>query len=108
MLVGYIILIIGFIVSLDQIWQLILISWLFGANYFSIPSHFVVYGSQLAFPIEQGTVAGYLFAFAQTFGFILGLILSIFLDGTRQRTIIAFSVIGLIMFISAALSFSMV
>ena len=66
---------IGFFNNCDSTISLILISVLMGFTYFAIPSYFVVYGSQIAFPADQASVAGYLFAIAQTFGFILGLIL---------------------------------
>ena len=43
-------------------YQLVLISIVFGFNYFSQPSLFVLYGSELAFPVDQASVAGYLLA----------------------------------------------
>ena len=41
----------------------------------AIPPFFIVYGAQIAFPIDQASVAGYLIACLHTFGFILGVIL---------------------------------
>jgi hypothetical protein len=73
---------IGFFQNLDSAISLTLISVLMGFTYYAIPSYFVVYGSQIAFPADQASVAGYLFAIAQTFGFILGLILVPLISGT--------------------------
>jgi hypothetical protein len=56
---------------------------LFGFNFFSEPSFFVFYGAQIAFPVDQASIAGYLVAIAQTFGFVLGIIMVAMLDGTR-------------------------
>lgn len=41
---------------------------------FMIPimSIFIMYGSQLAFPIDEGSSAGYINASCQTFSFIIG------------------------------------
>jgi len=58
-------------------------SILFGFNYFSEPSFFVVYGAQLAFPVDQASVAGYMVSIAQTAGFLMGIIFVVMLDGTR-------------------------
>jgi len=79
-LFGYVIFNTGFFFKVESVWLLIITSILMGFTYYAIPSYFVIYGSQIAFPADQASVAGYLFAIAQTFGFILGLILVPLLD----------------------------
>jgi len=103
-LFGYAFLNAGFFFQLESVWQLIIISALYGFTYYAIPSYFVVYGAQIAFPVDQASVAGYLFAIAQTFGFILGLILVPLLDETSENSIILFSVLGVIILLGAILT----
>jgi hypothetical protein len=55
---------------------------MFGFNYLSCPSSFILFAAEAAFPIDQASVAGYLFAFSQTFGFVAGLICAAFLNKT--------------------------
>lgn len=81
--VGYVILNVSFIYGVSSDWALYLISLVMGFNYMAVPSYFVVYGAQIAFPVDQASVAGYLFAISQTFGFILGLVLIPFINGTK-------------------------
>jgi hypothetical protein len=39
-----------------------------------LPSILIMYGSELVFPIDESSSAGYLLASSQTFGFIVGFI----------------------------------
>jgi len=57
-----------------------------------LPSIMVAYASELTFPIDEGSSAGYLFAFSQTFGFILGIISINVLHGSATIAKILFSV----------------
>lgn len=79
-------------------------SILFGFNYFSEPSFFVVYGAQLAFPVDQASVAGYIVSIAQTFGFIAGIIYVSMFDGTRENAIIIFVSHGVLLLIGALIA----
>ena len=82
----------------------ILLSSIFGFNYFSEPSFFVVYGAQLAFPVDQASVAGYIVSIAQTAGFLLGIIFVSMFDGTRQNAIIIFISQGVLLLLGALIS----
>ena len=84
----------GFAYQLEATWQLIMLPIIFGFNYYSIPSYFVVYGAQIAFPVDQASVAGYLFAISQTFGFVLSLILLPFVNETKDNAVLLFIIIG--------------
>ena len=44
-----------------------------GLFVFPINSLLIAYASDVAFPVGQGSVTGYMFAFSQTFGFIAGI-----------------------------------
>ncbi len=59
---------------------IIVIAGLMG--FFLIPSTsiMIMYGSQLVFPIDEGSSAGYLLAASQTFGFIVGIVSISFID----------------------------
>jgi len=59
-----------------------LLSILFGFNYLSSPSAFILFAAETAFPIDQASVTGYLFAISQTFGFVGGLICASALNKT--------------------------
>lgn len=77
---------------------------LFGFNYFSEPSFFVVYGAQLAFPVDQASVAGYIISIAQAFGFLIGVIFVSMFDGTRQNSIIIFVIQGILLLVGALIA----
>jgi len=64
-------------------WQLCIISSFFCFNYFSIPSIYILYSTEVAFPIDQASAAGYLMAISQTFGFLSGILYANLLDGTK-------------------------
>lgn len=72
--------------------------------YASIPSFFVVYGSQVAFPADQASIAGYLISISQTVGFLIGLILLPFVSKTRKNSMILFMVIGGLILIGALIT----
>jgi hypothetical protein len=73
----------GLLEQVNVWWQLILLSTLFGVNYFSIPSIYVLFSTEIAFPVDQASAAGYLLAISQTIGFIVGIIYASLLDGTK-------------------------
>ena len=72
--------------------------------YAAIPSFFVVYGSQIAFPVDQASIAGYLISISQTVGFLIGLVLLPFVRKTRQNSMILFMVIGGLILIDAIIT----
>jgi hypothetical protein len=61
---------------------LALLSELFGLNYFAVPSVYLYFSTEIAFPMDQASAAGYLMAILQTVGFIGGIIYASFLNGT--------------------------
>jgi hypothetical protein len=77
---GSVILNVGLFAGFNQVWQLALISITIGFNYYAIPSVCIVYASQVAFPVDQASVAGYLFAISHTVGFGMGLAFIPFLN----------------------------
>ena len=54
----------------------------------SVIPYFVIYGAQIAFPADQASIAGYLVAISQASGFVIGLALTIFVDGERTNSAI--------------------
>ena len=96
----------GYINRLDKVWQIGLISILFGFNYFSQASYYVLYGAQIAFPVDQASVAGYLISISNTFGFILGLIMVAIYDGNSSSAIMEISIMGAIALIGVFLTWT--
>ena len=104
MFIGYAILTTGQVLGLTSVVQLSFLSIVFGFNYFSQPPLFVLYGAQIAFPVDQPSVAGYLISIAQTFGFALGLVMVNLVSGSRENIMILFSVLGTLMLVGSLLS----
>jgi hypothetical protein len=73
---------------------------------FFIPplSIFIMYGSQLAFPIDESSSAGYIMASNQTFGFLLGFAGIRVLDKTRERSELVLYVLCGFLFLSFLIS----
>lgn len=94
------------LMKVESIWLISLLSVVFGFNYFPGPSFFVVYGTQIAFPVDQASVAGYLIAIFHTFGFILGIIFVPFIDDNPTTIKILFNVMGAILLLGAILTVS--
>lgn len=90
--------------GISESWQISLLSILFGLNYLSGPPFFIVYGTQIAFPADQASVAGYLISIFHTFGFVLGVVLVAFVDSSREVIVIIFLVLGGIVLIGAILT----
>jgi len=53
---------------------------IYGFCFVSVPSTYILFGGKVASSIDQGSIAGYLFAISQTFGFLVGLCFSEMLD----------------------------
>lgn len=73
--IGYLLLCLFILKGYDKLWQITLFCILFQLNYNALLPFFVVYGSQLAFPVDQASITGYLILVFHLFAFILGLIL---------------------------------
>ncbi len=84
---------IGLIDGVDETWKLGLLSLLVGAAYNASPSVFIVFGSQVAFPVDQASVAGYILGISHFVGFGLGLIFLPFVNETRSNSIAVFMVL---------------
>lgn len=75
------------------------------AGFFLIPmpALFISYASELVFPLDEGSSAGYLFAGSQTFGFLLGFFVTLILDEQRITTYISLSVYAFFLLMSFVL-----
>lgn len=72
----------------------------------SLPSIYVLYSTELAFPIDQSSAAGYMIAISQTIGFLSGLLFANILDGTKEMAYTIFIVTGAGLLISILVSLS--
>jgi hypothetical protein len=64
--------IVAFIYKLDNKGEIIFLGGMVGFFMIPIPSILISYSSELVFPIDESSSAGYLFASSQTFGFLFG------------------------------------
>lgn len=67
----------------SQLYIIILIGIVGGFFIFPLQPLLVAYASDVAFPVGQGSITGFLFAFSQTFGFISGLVFISWIDKTN-------------------------
>jgi len=67
-------LILGLMNGADRTITIVFLSLFFGFNYLSVPSIFILYSAEAAFPLDPASITGYLFALSQTFGFVGGII----------------------------------
>lgn len=65
-------LICGFIYHIDSTGQIIFLGGMVGFFLIPLPSILISYGSEIVFPIDESSSAGYLLAASQTFGFLIG------------------------------------
>jgi MFS family permease len=93
-----------FYYQLEQTWQIVLVAIFSGFHGFACPSNMIVYGSQIAFPVDQASIAGYLISISQAFGFVLGLILVPFVTQTRINSMVLFLVIGAVILLGALIT----
>jgi predicted membrane channel-forming protein YqfA (hemolysin III family) len=66
----------------------------------------VLYSTEVAFPVDQASAAGYLMAISQTFGFLTGILYANLLDGTRSTARMLLYVTVGCLFISVIVSIS--
>lgn len=97
---------VGLAYACEEWWQLVLISGMFCFNHLSLPSIYVLYSTELAFPIDQSSAAGYMIAISQTVGFLSGLLFANILNGTKEMAYVIFFVTGACLFISILVSLS--
>ena len=91
------VLIFAYVYEVTNQLYIVIIAGMVGFYLIPLPSILIMYGSQLVFPIDEGSSAGYLLAASQTFGFAVGIIAISFLDRTSQRSeIVLFSFSGLL------------
>ena len=102
--IGLVIWTVGFFLFLDSWWELILLSALFCFNHFSLPSIYVLFSTEIAFPIDQASAAGYMIAVSQTVGFLSGLLFAYILDVDRRFARIIFYITLGCLFISFLIS----
>jgi hypothetical protein len=76
----------GFVFQVNTTIYLLILGGMIGLFIVPILSMFIMYGSQLAFPIDEGSSAGYIMASCQTFGFILGFSSIRLLDKSKERS----------------------
>lgn len=65
-------LLLGYYFKVTSTWKLIVLGGFVGFFTIPFPSIVISYASEVVFPIDEGSSAGYLFAASQTFGFLLG------------------------------------
>ena len=103
---GYLLLILGYIYHVQHTFSIALLSILFGFNFFSLPSVYILFAGELAFPLDQTSIAGYLLAVSQTVGFGFGFATAACLNKTSQNSIIILASFGGIIFLSVLLSYT--
>ncbi len=62
----------AFMYQVNTTAYLVILGGMIGLFIIPLLSMFIMYGSQLAFPIDEGSSAGYIMASCQTFGFLVG------------------------------------
>lgn len=97
-------LIFAFVYQVSNPAYILTLGGLVGFFLIPLPSVLIMYGSQLVFPLDESSSAGYLLAASQTFGFFVGLISISLLDKTKETSqAVLFSYCGLL-FISFILT----
>lgn len=100
----YTLLVFAFVYEVTDTVYILVLGGLVGFYLIPLPSILILYGSELVFPIDESSSAGYLLASSQTFGFVVGLASINILDKTAERSqIVLFSYCGLL-FLSFVLS----
>jgi hypothetical protein len=86
-----------FLLKIKNTGELIFIGGITGFFLIPMPSILITYASQVVFPIDEGSSAGYLFASSQTFGFLIGLMFTQILNSTFDNSmIVAIIICGLL------------
>jgi hypothetical protein len=100
----YTLLVLAYVYRVTSTVDIVVLGGFVGFFLIPLPSILILYGSELVFPIDESSSAGYLLASSQTFGFVIGFISINILDQTREMSeIILFSYCGLL-FLSFVLS----
>lgn len=100
----YTLLVFAFVYSVTDATYILIMGGLVGFFLIPLPSILILYGSELVFPLDESSSAGYLLASSQTFGFIVGLVSISIMERTRESSeLVLFTYCGLL-FISFVLS----
>ena len=86
----YTLLILAYVYQVDKAANIAVLGGLVGLFLIPLPSILIMYGSELVFPIDESSSAGYLLAASQTFGFIMGFASISFMNKTVERSEIVF------------------
>lgn len=90
-------LILGYIDGIDNTGEIIFLGGMVGFFLIPLPSILITYSSEITFPIDESSSAGYLLASSQTFGFLIGFGSISFLNKTKERSeIVGFMNMGLL------------
>lgn len=100
----FVVSVVAFMYLVTKTVYLLILGGLFGFFMMPLLSMFIMYASQIAFPIDEASTAGYLLLSAQTFGFAAGFAAINFLNKTKLRSeIVMFTLCGFL-FLSFVLS----
>ena len=90
-------LVLGYMFKIKSTGGIILLGGLVGFFMIPTPSIVISYASEVVFPIDEGSSAGYLFATSQTFGFIFGFGSISYLNRTEDRSrLVGYLVMGML------------
>lgn len=91
-------LIVAYIYQIEGTGDLIFLSGMVGFFMTPLPSILISYGSEIVFPLDESSSAGYLLASSQTFGFLIGFGAISFLNKTKERSeIVGFVNLGFLL-----------
>jgi hypothetical protein len=79
-------LLLGFLFKITSTGELIFLGGITGFFLIPLPSILITFGSEVVFPIDESSSAGYLFASSQTFGFLIGFFSIQILDSTFETS----------------------
>lgn len=90
-------LILGYVYQITKTAYIIILGGFVGFFLIPLPSIMIMYGSELVFPLDESSSAGYLLAASQTFGFLIGVASISFLNRSEERSkIVLFTYAGLL------------
>jgi MFS-type transporter involved in bile tolerance (Atg22 family) len=91
-------LLVAFIFGIDNTAITICLAGAVGFFLIPNPSILISYSSEVVFPIDESSSAGYLFASSQTFGFLVGFSSITYLDKTEERSqVVCYVYMGLLL-----------
>jgi hypothetical protein len=93
-------LMIAYVYQVTNTFYILVLGGLLGFYLIPLPSIMIMYGSELVFPLDESSSAGYLLAASQTFGFAIGLGAISILNKTAERSKIVFFSFSALLFLS--------